>query len=192
MFISGFFDKLRRAPNLAAITDIEHHFYTQALAELVLRNVVLLSVAAIGKYVRPYQFYLAADRNVFGILVMPGNMHAVNEPERFNDLFAVCFGHERKSLFKTEPIVVVDNDHKFIAQFLGLLKQAHMADMHRIKSSTDHYYFFIWHVTSTSRGFYCFPYRSIISSIISQFIILLLCSQRRGQCVLAAWRDHYQ
>ena len=65
--------------------------------------------------------------------------------QRLDHLLALLFRHECKSFFLLQPVVVVENDHEFVAKRLRALEHPDMADMDRIEAAaTPQPLFFFW------------------------------------------------
>ena len=72
---------------------------------------------------------------------MMGDHHPVHHTEPFQDFGALFLRHEHEAFLRGEPIVVIQDNHQFIAKFFCFSHQAHMPHMQGVKPARDNNYF---------------------------------------------------
>ena len=168
----------RAGLNLAALAYVEHHSDVQRLARAEIfierrsgvRRVRLVPVAAVRKDVRLHRTQRTGDAHVGVVRLVPRDDHPIHRTQRLDHLLTLLFRHERKSFFCAQPVVVVQNDHEFVAKRPRMLEHPHVADVERIKAAGNGTLLFFFALPMSFTNRFSVSYITPITSAMFQKI----------------------
>ena len=132
--------KLRGALHLLA-PHIESHFNPELPADIILRNIVRVPVAAVGENMRANLAELFTNTDIIRIFLVAGQDHFIHFHNRLDDFLSLLVGHEFNALFLADPMIIIEHYHQPAPQLLRVLKEPNVPDVQGIKSPAYHYYF---------------------------------------------------